>query len=293
MLVAAKVCGQLATRWGQPPVLGQLVAGLVLGLVLTPFDGPDLRAANAQVAQLADLGVIFLMFLAGLETDSAQLRATGKAAFSAASFGVAVPLAGGFAVGRLFGLDEVQSLFVGVILTATSVSITAQTLMELGSLQTDEGATILGAAVIDDVIGLVVFSIVIVLTGSGVQQMPLAVLAVALVAYFAGLLINRGNQYAELTERVKVVAYGLFVPIFLVRTGMEARLNDIGSTIAFIVVATVLAVISKIMGCGFGARVAGLTNRQSVVVGVGMISRGEVALVVATLALAAGVITQV
>jgi Kef-type K+ transport system membrane component KefB len=107
------------------------------------------------------------------------------------------------------------------------------------------------------------------------------------------LLINRGNQYAELTERVKVVAYGLFVPIFLVRTGMEARLNDIGSTIAFIVVATVLAVISKIMGCGFGARVAGLTNRQSVVVGVGMISRGEVALVVATLALAAGAITQV
>jgi Kef-type K+ transport system membrane component KefB len=112
-------------------------------------------------------------------------------------------------------------------------------------------------------------------------------------AYVAGLLINRGNQYSELTERVKVVAYGLFVPIFLVRTGMEARLNDIGSTVAFIVVATLLAVISKILGCGFGARVAGLTNRQSVVVGVGMISRGEVALVVATLALAAGAITQV
>jgi Kef-type K+ transport system membrane component KefB len=317
--------------------------------VLTPFGGSDLQSANAEVAQLADLGVIFLMFLAGLETDSAQLRATGKAAFSAAAFGVAVPLAGGFGVGRLFGLDAVQSLFVGVILTATSVSITAQTLMELGSLQTEEGATILGAAVIDDVIGLVVFSIVIVLTGSGVQQMPLAVLGVALVAFFgfsagvaprliswllrraeislhgsegllgialavalafgfaaqvaglaaitgayvAGLLINRGNQYAELTERVKVVAYGLFVPIFLVRTGMEARLDDLGSTFAFIVVATVLAVISKIVGCGFGARVAGLTNRQSVVVGVGMISRGEVALVVATLALAAGAITQV
>src|SRR5258708_15115781 len=349
MLVAAKVCGQLASRWGQPRVLGKLVAGLVLGLVLTPFDGPDLRAANAQVAQLADLGVIFLMFLAGLETDSAQLRATGKAAFSAASFGVAVPLAGGFGVGRLFGLDEVQSLFVGVILTATSVSITAQTLMELGSLQTEEGATILGAAVIDDVIGLVVFSIVIVLTGSGVQQMPVALLAVALVgffgfsavaaprliswllrsaenslhgsegllgialamglafgvaaqvaglaaitgAYVAVLLINRDKQYADLTERVKVVGYGVFVPIFLVRTGMEARLTDIGSTFAFILVATVLAVISKVVGCGFGARVAGLTNNQSIVVGVGMISRGEVALVVATLALAAGAITQV
>src|SRR6195256_5824120 len=184
MLVAAKVCGQLATRWGQPPVLGQLVAGLVLGLLLTPFDGPDLRAANAEVAQLADLGVILLMFLAGLETDSAQLRATGKAAFSAASFGVAVPLAGGFGVGRLFGLDDVQSLFVGVILTATSVSITAQTLMELGRLQTEEGATILGAAVIDDVIGLVVFSLVVALTSSGAEQVNLAWMAVYLIAFF-------------------------------------------------------------------------------------------------------------
>src|SRR5258708_9240142 len=157
MLVAAKVCGELAPRWGQPWVLGQLVAGLVLGLVLTPFDGPDLRAANAQVAQLADLGVIFLMFLAGLETDSAQLRATGKAAFSAASFGVAVPLAGGFGVGRLFGLDQVQSLFLGVILTATSVSITAQTLIELGILPTKQGPTILRAPVITHALGMLFF----------------------------------------------------------------------------------------------------------------------------------------
>src|SRR5260370_17073404 len=148
MLVAAKVCGQLATRWGQPAVLGHCVAGLVVGLVLTPFDGRDLRAANAQVAQLADLGVIFRMFLAGLETDSAQLRATGKAAFSAASFGVAVPLAGGFGVGRLFGLDEVQSLFLGVILTSTPGSITAQTLMEVGGLPNEEGPPLLGPPVI-------------------------------------------------------------------------------------------------------------------------------------------------
>jgi Kef-type K+ transport system membrane component KefB len=349
ILVAAKVAGQLATRFGQPPVLGQLLAGVVLGLLSTPLQGfADFDAANLQVAHLADLGVILLMFLAGLETDTRQVRATGKAAFVSACFGVVVPLIGGVAVGRLFGLNVVEAVFVGVILTATSVSITAQTLMELGSLQTIEGATILGAAVIDDVIGLVVFSVVVAATGSGGAQMPLPVLAVALVAFFgaatfvgprlvtkivnaaatvlhdgegllavalavglafgfaaqvaglaaitgayiAGLLINRHNEHEDLIERVKVIGYGFFVPIFLVRTGMEAQVTDLGSTLAFVVAATALAIVSKIVGCGFGARIAGLSTRQSLVVGVGMISRGEVALVVATLALSAGAISQ-
>src|SRR6266700_5965283 len=258
VLIVAKLAGELASHWDQPPVLGQLLGGLVLGVGLSFVDNASLRTAGTELGSLANLGVVLLMFLAGLETDWDQLRATGKAAFVAASLGVVVPLVGGFALAVLFGLPPIEALFVGVILTATSVSITAQTLMEMGSLQTVEGATVLGAAVIDDVIGLVVFSIVIVLTGSGVQQMPLAVLAVALVAFFgfsavaaprliswllrsaenslhgsegllgialamglafgfaaqvaglaaitgayvAGLLINRSNQYAELTERV-------------------------------------------------------------------------------------------
>jgi Kef-type K+ transport system membrane component KefB len=292
------------------------------------------------------------MFLAGLETDWDQLRASGRAAFVSASLGVAVPLVGGYGLGVLFGLPPLEALFVGVILTATSVSITAQTLMEMGSLQTVEGATVLGAAVIDDVIGLVAFSLVVALTGSGggaggggtpslvllgaylllffvasATLMPWLIaralryaerlrgtealfalaLAIGLLygvaaegaglaaitgAYVAGLLINRHNGYPEITDRTKVIAYGFFVPIFLVKTGMDAHLDALGPALGFVVATTIMAVLAKIVGCGLGARVCGLTNHQSLVVGVGMISRGEVALVVATLALSSGVISQ-
>ena len=200
----------------------------------------------------------------------------------------------------MFGLPPIEALFVGVILTATSVSITAQTLMEMGSLQTVEGATVLGAAVIDDVIGLVVFSLVVALTGSGAEQTNLAwlacyllvffvvsatvapwliarvlrlaerlrgaeaMLAIALAigllygvaaaraglaaitgAYVAGLLINRHNGYPEITERTKVLAYGLFVPIFLVKTGMDAHLEALGPAPGLCLATTAMAVVPK------------------------------------------------
>jgi Kef-type K+ transport system membrane component KefB len=347
VLVVAKLAGELASRWDQPPVLGQLLGGLVLGACLAFFDNPSLRAAGIELGSLANLGVVLLMFLAGLETDWDQLRATGKAAFVAASLGVVVPLAGGFGLAVLFGLPAIEALFVGVILTATSVSITAQTLMEMGSLQTVEGATVLGAAVIDDVIGLVVFSLVVALTSGGAEQTSLgwlaayllvffvasatvapwlvsrllslaerlrgaeAMLAIALAigllygvaaeraglaaitgAYVAGLLINRRNAHPEITERTKVLAYGLFVPVFLVKTGMDAHLDALGPALFFVLATTAMAVAAKILGCGIGARMCGLSPHQSLIVGVGMISRGEVALVVATLALSSGVISQ-
>jgi Kef-type K+ transport system membrane component KefB len=347
VLIVAKLAGELAGRWDQPPVLGQLLGGLVLGVCLSFVDSPSLQAAGTELGGLANLGVILLMFLAGLETDWDQLRATGRAAFVAASLGVMVPLVAGYALSLAFGLPPIEALFVGVILTATSVSITAQTLMEMGSLQTVEGATVLGAAVIDDVIGLVVFSLVVALTGNGAEQTNLGLLAGYLVvffvlsatvapwliarvlrsaermrgteallaiavaiallygvaaqqaglaaitgAYVAGLLINRHNGYPEITERTKVLAYGLFVPIFLVKTGMDAHLEALGPVLVFVLATTAMAVVTKIVGCGLGARACGLSFNQSLVVGVGMISRGEVALVVATLALSAGAISQ-
>jgi Kef-type K+ transport system membrane component KefB len=345
ILVAAKLAGDLAARWGQPPVLGQLVAGLVLGVVALATRGVlPLAEAEAPISQTANLGVILLMFLAGLETDWGQMRQTGKAAFSAAFVGVLVPLLGGWGVARAFGMPTGEALFVGVILTATSVSITAQTLLELGSLQTIEGATILGAAVIDDVIGLVVFSLAIASVGSASgnlvvlallllafflacaivgdrvlpwiidrsqllrsSEAPLGMaLALALLlavaaenvgiagitgAYLAGLLINRRDAFEELTDKVKVIAYGLFVPVFLVKTGMDANLQDLGASAAFVGVLSVVAIATKVFGCALGARLTGLSNRQSLVVGAGMVGRGEVALIVASLALASSVIS--
>ncbi|MHB8618229.1 MAG: cation:proton antiporter [Chloroflexota bacterium] len=346
ILVAAKLAGDLASRLGQPPVLGQLVAGLALGAIkLFVPSGVGLAGADPQVAELANLGVLLLMFLAGLETDWKQLLTTGKAAFISASAGVAIPLLAGWGLGMAFGLPSVEALFVGVILTATSVSITAQTLMELGSLQTVEGSTVLGAAVIDDVIGLLVFSFAIAFTGAGHTNLPVlliglalffgacfligarvlawvlsqadrlrggeAALAVALAAalvlaflaekvgiaaitgaYVAGLLINRDNAFAHVVEKVRVLAAGLFVPVFLVKTGMDAPSTGLASLLGFVLVVSLLAVLAKIVGCGLGARLSGLTTAQSLVVGVGMISRGEVALIVASLAMTAGVISH-
>lgn len=346
ILLAAKLAGHLAHKVGQPPVLGQLVAGLLLGLALGWIPVATIQDNDAQVNLMANLGVDLLMFLAGLETDWDQLQATGKGAFIAATLGVVAPLGFGFAVSLVFGYPWLVCLFVGVVLTATSVSITAQTLTELGSLQTIAGSTVLGAAVVDDVIGLVVFSIAIVATGT--QHANLLVLAVSLLlfflgsflvgpkfvhwamrlaerlrgaepglavalavafvfgfaaqnaglaaitgAYVAGLLINQRGEQQELTEKVKVLAYGLFVPIFLVKSGMDVRVNHLGPLVGFVVAISLVAIVSKVVGCGLGARLAGLSIRDSLVVGVGMIARGEVGLVVASLALGAGIIPPV
>jgi Kef-type K+ transport system membrane component KefB len=345
VLVAAKLSGDLATRWGQPPVLGQLVAGLGLGLAYAAVRPGAALPAATELTAFADIGVVLLMFRAGLETDWPQLRATGRAATLAACAGVAVPLAVGWATGLAFSLPAVESLFVGVILTATSVSITAQTLMELGSLRTVEGSTVLGAAVIDDVIGLLVFSFAVAFTGAGASDLtgvilpltaffivmftlggrvvpwiverserlrgseaPLA-LALALAfaiaalaqvsgiaaitgAYVAGLLLNRHGRFEPVADKVRIVGDAVFVPIFLVKTGMDARVEQLGAVVVLVIALTCVAIVTKIVGCGAGARLAGLTTRQSLVVGVGMISRGEVAVIVAGLALSAGAITS-
>ena len=235
VLIVAKLTGELAGRWDQPPVLGQLLGGLVLGVGLSFVDNPALHAAGIELGSLANLGVVLLMFLAGLETDWDQLRATGKAAFVAASLGVVAPLVGGYALALLFGLPTIEALFVGVILTATSVSITAQTLMEMGSLQTVEGATVLGAAVIDDVIGLVVFSLVVALTNRGTEQDNLGWLAAYLLVFFvvsatlAPWLIPRLLRLAERFRGAEAmlaiaVAIGLLYGVAAERAGSRRSL---------------------------------------------------------------------
>ncbi|HEX9494860.1 MAG TPA: cation:proton antiporter [Candidatus Limnocylindria bacterium] len=345
ILVAAKLSGDLATRWGQPPVLGQLVAGLGLGLGFAVLRPGEALPASTELSAFAQIGVVLLMFRAGLETDWPQLRSVGRAATLAACAGVALPLAVGWATGLAFALPAVESLFVGVILTATSVSITAQTLMELGSLRTVEGTTVLGAAVIDDVIGLLVFSFAIAFTGAGASDLvgvvvPLgafflvtigvgrralpwlaerserlrgaeAPVAIAIAAafalaalaqvsgiaaitgaYVAGLLLNRDGRFEPVADKVRLVGDAVFVPIFLVKTGMDARIEQLGAVALLVGVLIAVAIVTKIIGCGVAARVAGLSTRQSLVVGVGMISRGEVAVIVAGLALSAGAITS-
>ena len=198
-VAAAKLAGTLATRIGQPSVFGEILVGLLLGPtvldilawpVFLPADsasGPPTSLA-ALMRDLSDLGVLLLMFVAGLETDLGEMRRVGKVAFWSATGGVLLPLIGGAATAVAFGFPLYwDGIFIGTILTATSVSISAQTLLEIGAFRSREGATILGAAVIDDVMGIVLLSVVVALakaSASGVDPMEIGRVALRLVVFF-------------------------------------------------------------------------------------------------------------
>jgi Na+:H+ antiporter len=363
VIAAAKLAGAAATRIGQPAVFGELLIGLILGptvlniLAWPIFDGAPSETPGASPApllglvnDLADVGVILLMLVAGLETDLDQMRRVGTAAFWSATGGVALPMAGGIAVAMMFGMPPFWTgVFVGTILTATSVSISAQVLMELGVLKSKEGATILGAAVIDDVIGIIVLSVVVAFAqasggsstlhlvtivgrialffgaavwigkyferilawsdGLGVSQGLLASVtllgfvyawaaeyigAVAAItgSYLAGVLLTRTRFKARIDEGVHPLTYSVLVPVFFISIGLRANGRELGPQAAFTVSLVLVAIVGKIVGCGGLARICGFTNVESLRVGLGMISRGEVGLIVAGYGLSHRIIGQ-
>jgi Kef-type K+ transport system membrane component KefB len=364
VLPAAKLAGAAANRVGQPAVFGEILIGLLLGPTLFDLlnwpifhavptmapDGLEPSSLLAIVRDLAEIGVILLMFVAGMETDLDEMRRVGKVAFWAAFGGVALPMIGGVLVARAFGYPVLwQGIFIGAILTATSVSISAQTLIELGALKSKEGSTILGAAVIDDVMGIIVLSIVVALARAGgdpdiggiaftivrmalffaaviaagrmlpavarfaerleVSQGLLAiVLAVAFVyawsaEYLGGVAAITGSYLAGLTfaqtrfkkpidEAIHPLTYSLFVPVFFVSIGLQANGRQLGPRAAFAVTLIAVAIVTKAVGCGLFARLAGFGTQASARVGAGMISRGEVGLIVAGYGLANGLIDR-
>ena len=358
---AAKLAGALANRIGQPSVFGEILVGLVLGptvldilgwpvfsqALLTTHGGHP-PALYDVVHDLAELGVILLMFIAGMETNLEEMRRVGKVAFWSATGGVVLPLAGGAATAAAFGLPMFwEGIFIGTILTATSVSISAQTLIELGHLRSREGSTILGAAVIDDVQGIVLLSLVVAFAktagsvdlaevglvvvrmllyfglaiflgryftaicrwadGLGVSQGLLAmVLSIALLyawaaeaggqvaaitgSYLAGVLFAQTPYKERIDHGIHPLTYSMLVPVFFISIGLAANGRELGEHVAFTVVLVLVAIVTKAIGCGVAARVTGFSGRESVRVGLGMISRGEVGLIVAGYGLANGII---
>jgi Kef-type K+ transport system membrane component KefB len=355
IIAAAKLAGAAASRVGQPAVFGEIAAGLLLGpTVLDVLSWPAFRDAAAGtpllpvVQDLADVGVILLMFVAGLETDVSELRRVGRVAFWSAAGGVALPMLGGIAAAAAFGVPVLWTgVFIGTILTATSVSISAQTLMELGVVRSREGATILGAAVIDDVMGIVVLSVVVALARSsaadglvtvalillrlcaffalawlvrphldrvagwadrlGVSQALLAgVLVIALIfawaaefvggvaaitgAYLAGVMLT-GSRYRERIDAgIHPLTYSALVPVFFISIGLRADARMLMNFPALGTTLVAVAVAGKVLGCGVPARLCGFSTLESVRVGAGMISRGEVGLIVAAFGLSHGLI---
>ncbi len=338
LLLVVKGAGWLCQRLGIPTVLGQLLVGVLVGPSLLGWVHPD-----PSVNAFADIGVILLMFIAGIETDMKQMRQVGGTAFVSASLGVIVPFIAGTVFAHALGYSLPVSLFLGTVLTATSVSISAQTLKELGKLITKEGTTILGAAVIDDVLGLIVLSVILAFTlGQNplwsivkmVLYFPTAyligfygfpflsrwlprlvalevriglVLALVLLyawsaeelgsvaaitgAYIAGLLVSRTEMRGWVHDGFSKIGYSFFIPLFFAYVGIEANFHGVFHlSPLFLLIFLGIAIVSKIIGCGGGALLCGFRPGEALTVGVGMISRGEVALITATIGLQAGLI---
>lgn len=351
IITAAKAGGYVSTRLRQPSVLGELLAGLLLGpTVLDIFHVWPLFSSDAHVGEsitlMAELGVLLLMMLAGLELHLAELLKTGKVAALAGTSGVVIPFGLGWGTAVLFGVDQTAALFIGLTLAATSVSISAQTLMELNLLRSRVGLALLGAAVFDDILVILVLSVLFILVGGAVggvgsilitilsmigylvvasligvwllprlvnwiDRLPISqgVLAFSLVAslcyawaaevvggmaaitgaFLVGLFLARTSFKEQIEAGVSALAYGFFVPIFFVNIGLEVNMRAIGGDALWLtLVITLVAVISKIVGCGLGSKLGGLSNKESWQLGVGMVSRGEVGLIVASFALAEG-----
>lgn len=354
LIACARLGGAVSKRLGQPAVLGELLAGVLLGpSLINYFHLPWFTDAHLgeSVKHLAELGVIFLMFFSGLEIDLREMITLGRAAALAGGLGVIVSILFGLAAALLFQISFLTALFIAITLSATSVGISAQTLRELGVLRRRESLTLLGAAVIDDMLVLLILSAFLALTGgaaggwAGVGLVLLrlglylaAVFAVGLLviprltewvarlslghalvsfvivvallaawaaeavggiaaitgAFLAGLAFGRSSLRHEIEHAFAGVIYGFFVPLFFVSIGLEANLRAVTGSGWLLGLTLIGAVIvSKVLGGGAGARWGGLTRGEAVRLGLGMISRGEVVLIVASVGLGLGLIDDV
>lgn len=337
ILLFTKLFGIASAKVHLPQVVGALIAGVLLGP-----SGFGLLTESDFLLKTSEIGVIMLMFTAGIDTDIAELKKTGGAALVIATLGVSAPIimCGGayfLFFGKGFNFHEfLRSAFVGVVFAATSVSITVETLTEMGKIKSKVGATLLSAAIIDDIIGIVVLS---VLTGIGDKTVnPLTVtlkillffvftavvgflvyhifkriavhhshnrriavwaLAFCLImaycaerlfgvaditgAYFAGVILcNLTNMRQYVAKKMTVASYLFFSPIFFAGIGLRTEISGITPKILiFAAVLFIMAVLSKIVGCGLGARIFKMSRKDSLRIGVGMVARGEVALMVA------------
>lgn len=337
ILLFTKIFGLATAHVHLPQVVGALIAGILLGP-----GGIGLLHESDFLLKTAEIGVIMLLFIAGIDTDINELKHTGPAACLIAVLGVAVPIIGCGGVYWLFFsrslayADLIKAAFVGVVFAATSVSITVETLNELGKLKSPVGATLLSAAIIDDIIGIVVLSVLSAMSDSSVSpgtvclkilgffvftvavgfvvygifkkisvnhatSRRVAVWALAFCfimaycaehffgvaditgAYFAGVILcNVTNSRQFVAKKVTAASYLVFSPVFFAGIGLKTDLSGITpGIIVFALVLAAAAVLTKVVGCGIGARLCKMPRRDSLAVGVGMVARGEVALMVA------------
>ena len=282
-LVVATTFGKLARKLGQPSVLGELAAGVLLGSRLIPL----WSAGDALLQKVAEFGVVVLLFQIGLHSDLRSLRKVGGAAVMVACAGVVLPFAGGVILSRQLGIGIVAALVCGAALTATSIGISSRILSDLGQLDTPEGQVVLGAAVLDDVIGLIILAVLSTIAG-GASVRGWSDSALILGAFAAGAMLHPARQRQSVQRGVSTLAH-VVVPIFFVGVGASVDLQALFAPEALLVGAllTVVGVAGKI-AAGFAPW---WFTGNKWLVGVAMVPRGEVGLIFAQVGLALGAIT--
>lgn len=347
ILLGTKLFANLTKRLQLPGVVGALLAGFVIGPNIL-----NIVHETEFINKMAELGVIFIMFMAGMETDIKKIKQTGKASVYIAILGMILPLIGGILVTGLFshgfkgiGQKELfEYIFIGVILMATSVTISVETLRETGRLNSKSGTTILGAAILDDIFGIIALTILMSITDSSIsiwivllkiagffafaaacgygfyllfkyfskkygqmRRVPIYSLVFCLFlsysaehffgvaditgAYLAGVMISSITLCEYVNRKVEVTSYMLFAPIFFASIGIKATIEHLDlHLLLFSASLIVVALLTKVLGGGIGAKIAKYNNVEALRCGVGMMARGEVALIVADRGVAAGLI---
>ena len=346
IFICAKGAGLLARKCRAPMVVGEIIAGLIIGPCLLNWVTP-----NDFVAQMAEIGVILIMFSAGLETNLQELKKSGFAAFFIACVGVLVPLVGGSLLYMCiygfsaFGTDEFfKAVFIGCIMTATSVGITVEVLKEMGKLKTRVGQTILSAAIIDDVIGIIVLTFVLgfkdpdsntlLVTGkillflvlslvlgiviyklfkfyddrhAHTRRIPIIAITLCFImafaaekyfgiaditgAYIAGIILCNVRDAEYIDRRISINGYMFFAPVFFVSIGLKTDFSNVDSSmIVFSIGFVIVAMLSKVIGCGLASKCFKYSWIDCLKIGAGMMTRGEVALIITNKGLGLGII---
>jgi len=351
IILAAKIAGWISQRFGQPSVFGELLVGVLLGpslLNLTHLPFISDMHLEEFVLELGEMGVLILMFLAGLELELGEMARNGRVSVLAGLLGVVVPVGLGAAVGFASGMETRSALFLGLSLGATSVSISAQTLMELNMLRSRVGLGLLGAAVFDDIFVILLLSVMTAMAdgSSGADAVLLTFLrmaaflvlsvlaglyvlpfisrwlnrlqisrgnvAMAVVvmliyavaaeviggmaaitgAFLAGMMVGRSGEKRNVEAGFAMLGYSFFIPIFFVDVGLRINLSELPlQALWMVLVISVVAIAGKWIGAALGAKLAEMNWQESIQLGAGMISRGEVGLIVAAIGFSEGLLT--
>ena len=339
LLMLSRIVSEFSGRLKVPPVIGVLLIGILAGP-----SGFRFLENNLLFEFLSHMGILILMFIAGMETDVKQMRKTGKVSLLVAGFGVLLPFAAGLLLSLFIDAGTGRILFLATILTATSVSVTVMTLLDLNKFRSIQGYTILGAAVLDDILALIFITFIVTFTGMGgnplwaflkivvyftgallfgrifVQRIlgffarlkvrePVlaAVLGIMLMyaffaeelgiagvtgSYLAGIMVGSTIEGRNVKRGIDTIGYGFFIPFFFIQLGLTATFHKLGINIFFAIVFVAIGLFSKLLGSGIGAFMGLKQIDKALAIGIGMMPRGEIALVVSALGIREGFLTD-